>query len=280
MVSTADTLLLLKNSSQRHMDKQEILDKKIREYYTRLYRDFCCLKDYQERVENRIHEEITEYDRAVELQNLLKTDFKGQKHLIIGSGTGGLAVVLKNKFHCELFGIEPDADALAITKLKCQLNNIDENHFTKGTAESMNFEENQFDFIHCFTVLEHVKSTKKTLANMIRALKPGGTIYINTPNYNFPYEGHYKIPFPTFLPKFCGYLYLKIIGRKTDLYRTINKVTESGINKLLYTMENIVWWRYYYLPQKQHGLSGMIYNFFSFKLGIYKNQQIFIQKIK
>ena len=64
---------------------------------------------------------------------------------------------------------------------------------------------------------------------MIRVLKPNGYIYINTHDYRFPYERHYKIVFPAFLPKVFGYLYLLLKGKPIKFLRHINYVPKLAL---------------------------------------------------
>ncbi len=111
----------------------------------------------------------------------------------------------------------------------------------KEYCEKTSFPDDEFDFVYCFTVLEHVNDISKCIDEMIRILKPGGTIYINTPNYQFPYERHYKIPFPTFFPKIFGYIFLRILNRPTKYFnKNIKYSTVKKLNKILSKKSNII----------------------------------------
>ena len=114
---------------------------------------------------------------------------------------------------------------------------------------------------------------------MVRLIKPGGKIYINTPNYSFPYDGHYKIFLPTFLPKIFGYLYLIILRKSYKFLKTINYVTEKELNKILVRKNNITWLRVY-KPKNEssNNLAGLLCNWLIFKNFIYNAQEIIIIK--
>ena len=255
------------------------LTKKIEKYYTRYYEDECCLKDYVLRAKNRINEEENELIKINDIQKTLGLNFEGQKHFVFGAGTGGLAVVLNKNFNCEVFGIEPDNDEFEIIQNKCSEVGIDKNNFKKEFGENLAFDDNQFDFVHCFTVLEHVQDVEKCIDEMIRITKPGGKIYINTPNYSFPYEGHYKIFFPTFLPKFIGYIFLIVLGKSPKFLKTINYITERSVNSILVRKKNIIWMRIYKPKNKiNNSLLDYLYNWFIFKKFIYNKQEIVITK--
>jgi ubiquinone/menaquinone biosynthesis C-methylase UbiE len=52
----------------------------------------------------------------------------------------------------------------------------------KGDALVLPFADNTFDKIVCSEVIEHIPRWRDGLAEMVRVLKPGGTIVITTPN--------------------------------------------------------------------------------------------------
>ncbi|PCI21347.1 hypothetical protein COB64_00490 [Candidatus Wolfebacteria bacterium] len=256
------------------------LQKKIKNYYTVYYRDLCGLPDWEVRVEKRIHEEDKEVKRIERVQSLLNKKFTAtQKHFIFGAGTGGLAITLSREYGCDVYGIEPDEEEFEIIQDKCTVAGINSDNFKKEYGEELSFGNDQFDVVNCFTVIEHVEDEEKCIQEMIRITKPGGHIYINTPNYNYPYEGHYKIPFPTFLPKPLGYFYLILIGRPWKFLKTINFVTEKSINKILNRQKNIEWMRVYRPLERKTNIMSFFFNFIKHTLFIYPDQEIIIKKI-
>lgn len=251
------------------------------DYYTDLYKNSLNLKDYKERVISRLGEEEIEHNRLNRLSQVLNFTFgPGQRHLIIGTGTGGLAVELHRQ-GCLVYGVDPDLKANAIVKLKAQEVGMDENKFYSSGAESLPFSSQYFDFIHCFTVLEHVNKVEKTIQEMIRVTKPKGRIYINTPDYRYPYERHYKLLYPTFLPRTLGYFYLFLRRKPIKFMKGINYVNEKNINKLLYS-NNVTWFRIYKsLPDKWFNSQKWFHRIllaFILKLNIPQNQEIIIIK--
>lgn len=62
-----------------------------------------------------------------------------------------------------------------------------------GYGEKLPFEDNTFDIVTSYYVLEHVNDWRKCLKEMIRVLKPGGVIFLNAPDYRGRYEEHYGI---------------------------------------------------------------------------------------
>ncbi len=266
----------------RHAFSQEVI-LAMKEYYTALYHK-VGLKNIDEMVAWRLNEEDMEVDRLAKLEYVLNFNFgKGQKHLIIGSGTGGLAVELFKK-GCEVYGIEPNIQANRIVRLKSEAINMPVERFTTDKAEFLPFADNSFDFIHCVSVIEHVDNVEKSLKEMIRVLNPKGTIYLSTANYIFPYERHYKIPFPTFLPKIFGYLYLWIRGRPCSFFQHLKFVNKMNIYRILYKSEYpLVWLRYTeqysYLKDEVKYFYQRIWRYFTMVLGIQMNLELFIKKL-
>ena len=107
--------------------------------------------------------------------------------LDIGAGTGDFLTVLKND-GWQITGIEPNEKAKAIA-------------ISKGItfADSLEgLQNNSFDVITMWHVLEHVPDVEKQISELKRLLKPNGTIFIAVPNFNSfdaNYYGHFWAAF-------------------------------------------------------------------------------------
>ena len=159
-------------------------------------------------------------------------DLFQKKVLVVGSGTGGELV----NFHlegAEVYGIEPYEPALEICRLKAQISGFPETNIKNCNAEEIDFEDDFFDLVYCYTVIEHVDNVSKSIDEMLRVSKSGGYIFLQMPDYRQMYEGHYKLPLPMFLPKWVNKIILKILGRPENFLDTINKVTSKSILKIL-----------------------------------------------
>lgn len=91
---------------------------------------------------------------------------------------------------------------------------------TRDSGERIPFENDKFDLVICYTVLEHVQDYKILVNEMLRVLKPKGKLYLYIPNYLYPYEGHYDVFFPSILGKNICSLYLNLRGINPNFYKT------------------------------------------------------------
>lgn len=104
-------------------------------------------------------------------------DFKIDSALDIGCGNGSFGSMLKAKFGCTVFGIEPDetSAALASKNIDKVINTVFDEHI-KG------LENKQFDCIFFNDVLEHLVNPDDALILCKKLLKPNGKIIASIPN--------------------------------------------------------------------------------------------------
>lgn len=203
----------------------KLLIKKLRDYYSNYYRHQLGLPDWQEWVEYRLNEEEVERSKITRLERILGS-FKDKKMLDVGCGTGGFLVEAK-KSGAIVYGVEPEQEAIDICRIK------DIKSVKLAKAENLPFPNNSFDLVYCYTVLEHVDDPAQAILEMIRVAKPGGKIYIQTPNYLSFYEGHYKVFWLPLFPKKLAKLYLRLRGRNPKFLKTINYLTPTSLRKYL-----------------------------------------------
>lgn len=73
--------------------------------------------------------------------------------------------------------------------------------FVMGDARNMkNFKDNEFDIVFSNSVIEHVGTFEHQKKMADEIIRVGKRYFIQTPNYFFPIEPHFLIPFFQFLP--------------------------------------------------------------------------------
>lgn len=103
----------------------------------------------------------------------------------IGCGTGHLLLYISNEFlPLTLTGFEYADSALEIAKKILPSANF---HYYNIYEESVQ----QFDFVFCTEVLEHLQYPDKALKNLMKMVKPGGVLFLTVPNgRKDTYDGH------------------------------------------------------------------------------------------
>jgi 2-polyprenyl-3-methyl-5-hydroxy-6-metoxy-1,4-benzoquinol methylase len=164
-----------------------------------------------------LFEKMYQFVKSIALKNKLKlinSQSQKGKILDIGAGVGDFLLVAKND-GWETFGTEPSekAKAIAIKKGVSFVDNLSE------------LENNSFDVITMWHVLEHVPNLENQISELKRLLKPTGTILIAVPNfksYDANYYGKfwaaYDVPIhfwhfsKTAIKKLFGYQNLKLVN--------------------------------------------------------------------
>ncbi|MEY8849475.1 class I SAM-dependent methyltransferase [Psychroserpens sp. XS_ASV72] len=124
----------------------------------------------------------TTLKRKRKLINSFKTEEK--KLLDVGCGTGDFLSLCKQN-EWQVVGIEPNVDARNIANQK-----VNSNIYDIDRLEA--FEQNSFDVITLWHVLEHLPNLEAHLLIFKRLLKPNGKLVIAVPNYKSFDAAYYK----------------------------------------------------------------------------------------
>ncbi|MGB3906208.1 MAG: class I SAM-dependent methyltransferase, partial [Anaerolineae bacterium] len=89
-------------------------------------------------------------------------------------------------------------------------------------------DEESYDFVYCIDVLEHIPDNRRVIANIHRALKPGGYFYLHMP-YDHP--GKRILPESLFRD-FEQWARNEHIGRQYDLEEACHLLVEEGFDVL------------------------------------------------
>lgn len=152
--------------------------------------------------------------------------------LDIGCSMGGLMYSLYNSKKFDFIaGIDIDATAIEMAKEYKKINNIsDEKLFVDlGSIFELPFEDKKFDFIIMKDVGEHLENRENlelAMRELKRVLKDDGYIFIETPNYIFPFEVHLKIPMLPFISNKRSTKFIaKLFGKDPDFVNHLNFTT-------------------------------------------------------
>ncbi len=202
-------------------------DKRIQKHLYHYYWESLGLFDWKARVESRKNEVPRATALLKTIEQISGTPLRGKKMLDIGCGWGAF-VIAALEMGIDACGCDVDKEVLEVATLRSKLHQVPENYFT-APAEKLPFSDEEFDYVQCNTVLEHVSDVSLAIKELVRVLKKGAVGFIQAPNYWQPVERHYKILFPPKCPKILGKMYLGLLARPVEFLDTINYIDYKGI---------------------------------------------------
>jgi 2-polyprenyl-3-methyl-5-hydroxy-6-metoxy-1,4-benzoquinol methylase len=173
----------------------------------------------------------------------------GSRILEVGSGIGLLARHIARQGF-EVVALEPSAEGFEfMEKLQEHISAVPEFMTLKNFSQDSNAIEgytqvNKFDYIFSINVLEHVKDVEIATNAMLNLLNPCGHLRIICPNYSFPYEGHFNIPY-LLNPKFTFKIFSKrILAYNCEdplgLWASINGIKLKKLSRIIQGNSRVV----------------------------------------
>ena len=116
-------------------------------------------------------------------------DLKGKRVLEVACGRGGFAARLMRMTSPAPNLVAADFSSMAVRKGKTFAEQTDVKSVIQWEvvdAELLSHPDSSFDTIISCETIEHVPSPRRALAEFSRVLKPGGRLFLTTPNYMGP----------------------------------------------------------------------------------------------
>lgn len=107
------------------------------------------------------------------------------KILNVGAATGNTSVLLQ-KFG-KVTSIEYDKDCYEFTKQKLGI------EIYNASATDLPFENNSFDLVCCFDVIEHIENDQLAVNEMNRVCKPNGILFLTVPAFMQLWSTHDEV---------------------------------------------------------------------------------------
>jgi len=206
-------------------------DKRLFYYYRDYYLTALGIPKWYDYVRARLEQNETYLLKIRRLLNDI--GFNGEvshfSALVVGCGTGAETSALTSFGFGEVAGVDSSYEAIQI----CLSRRLPHQDYLQCCAESIPLPAQSFDYIHCYTVREHVEDPEKCLCEIKRLLKPHGTAYVSLPNYNHIFEGHYKVILPLFLGKRLCKFFLRLYRRPTQFLASLSFLTPRDVSHLL-----------------------------------------------
>lgn len=86
--------------------------------------------------------------------------------------------------------------------------------FLCSDGAEISLADNSVDVIICNQVYEHVNRQEELMSEIFRVLKYDGFCYFGAGNRYVLMEGHYRLPFLSWLPRWLADKYMKLAGKK------------------------------------------------------------------
>lgn len=93
--------------------------------------------------------------------------------------------------------------------------------FIRGDAMHLPFRDGVVEVVICAQVYEHVPDAKLLVKEIHRVLASDGLVFFSGPNWLFPIEPHYFLPFLHWLPGRLADLYLQLAGKGDHYYEKL-----------------------------------------------------------
>lgn len=231
----------------------------------------------QSKYEADLYEEFFRYFNKLELC-LIKKAIKNKKFLDFGSGYGGRTVEYVKKLEPSFTnGLEIDKKKKNASEIWANYNNIRNIKFSLSNEKKIDFNDEEFDCIISYDVLEHVIDPKYTLNELYRIAKKDAILVLRFPVYDglmsHHLDGMTTIPglHLIFDPFSLNKAYNSILDNQSKSFKCENKKRTK--------------------PQKSHdgsryvlnGLNGMKYNdFLKFieKFSILNSKRIILKPLR
>lgn len=139
-------------------------------------------KAYYELADGDVEREAKNPRFQLLLEHVQKTLHNGDSFLEVGCGVAGFANAIPRGVRYS--GV--DASLFAIEKARTQHVANPLVHLLEGKAEHLPFRDASFDCVVAKYTLEHLPYPRKSLLEMLRVLKVGGSLCLIAPNLEFP----------------------------------------------------------------------------------------------
>ena len=153
------------------------------------------------------------FEKIIRVLHDFRPETRSLTCLDIGCSSGIITSLLGEHFQ-EAIGIDIDEEALEYAQTHSASTNV---FFLKADSMALPLPGRSMDVVVCNHIYEHVPEAKRMLDEIFRVLKDDGFCYFSAGNRWMIMEGHYGLPFLSWVPKPVAHQYLKL-AKKGDYY--------------------------------------------------------------
>jgi 2-polyprenyl-3-methyl-5-hydroxy-6-metoxy-1,4-benzoquinol methylase len=156
------------------------------------------------------------------------TDVAGKRVLEIGCGLGGFACWLaQDSRSTEIVAADFSPKAVEQGRQKAEVQGLATIKWEVRNIQNLAGPADDFDVVFSFETIEHVPDPPAAVKELARVLKPGGRLFLTTPNY-FSTLGLHRVYY-----WMMGRIYDEggqPICHVTTMFKTVNWVREAGLH--------------------------------------------------
>jgi ubiquinone/menaquinone biosynthesis C-methylase UbiE len=130
--------------------------------------------------------------------------------LDLGASTGIMTRRFAENFK-KVIALDLDRNGLFSGKNYCRMNNIE---YLCSDGTSMALADNSVNIVICNQIYEHVDNQENLMSEIYRVLKEDGFCYFGAGNRYVIIEGHYFLPFLSWLPHRLADIYMILAGKR------------------------------------------------------------------
>lgn len=130
--------------------------------------------------------------------------------LDMGSGYGAICVPASRLLRSV---VAVDSDPRLLASARAWAERDGRTNLTFRRVSVLDLAPDSFDIVICSDVIEHVEDQDGVAAAIARSLAPEGVYYLTTNNRWWPMEGHFGLPFLSWLPRRWADRYVRFMGR-------------------------------------------------------------------
>jgi len=163
-----------------------------------------------------LYEESGRRKKAQKVLKILRAYYGGPLDRLTAVDVGASTCLMTELFAEEIgtvIALDPDHVGLSHGKQRGVRNNL---RFVCGDGTDAPLAAASVDIIICNQVYEHVEDQEGLVREIYRLLKPDGFCYFGAGSRYVLIEGHYFLPFLSWLPLKWSSRYLRLMGRKID----------------------------------------------------------------
>jgi len=142
--------------------------------------------------------------------------------------SSGIITALLGKHFLTAIGIDIDQEALEYAKSHSPSSNV---YFLVSDSMALPFRDNTLGIIICNHVYEHVPDPNRMMREFYRVLKKDGFCYLSAGNKYMVMEGHYHLPFLSWIPRRLAHFYLRMTKKGNFYYE--EHLSLRGLRRLV-----------------------------------------------